>query len=87
MVAAPVFSATTGMGISILIPTLIVVVIGGLGQIKGAVIAAIALGVLNSFIEYNTTASVAKVAVFVIIVIFLQIRPQGLFTVQSRSLV
>jgi len=70
-----------------LIDAFLVVVIGGLGQIKGAVIAAIALGILNSFIEYNTTASVAKVAVFVIIVIFLQIRPQGLFTVQSRSLV
>jgi urea transport system permease protein len=42
---------------------------------------------LNSFIEYNTTASLAKVVVFVIIVIFLQVRPQGLFTVRTRSLV
>ena len=45
------------------------------------------MGILNSFIEYSTTASIAKVIVFVLIVIFLQIRPQGLFTVQSRSLV
>ncbi|MBD0859683.1 urea ABC transporter permease subunit UrtB [Gordonia sp. zg691] len=80
-------STSSNTGMSYLIDAFLVVVIGGLGQIKGAVIAAIALGVLNSFIEYNTTASVAKVAVFVIIVIFLQIRPQGLFTVQSRSLV
>ena len=64
-----------------------VVVVGGLGQIKGTVIAAFALGILNSFIEYSTTASLAKVIVFVIIVIFLQVRPQGLFTVRTRSLV
>ena len=62
------------------------IVVGGLGQIKGTVIAAFALGFLNSFIEYNTTASLAKVIVFVIIVIFLQVRPQGLFTVRTRSL-
>lgn len=80
-------STSSNTGMTYLIDAFLVVVIGGLGQIKGAVIAAIALGVLNSFIEYNTTASVAKVAVFVIIVIFLQIRPQGLFTVQSRSFV
>ncbi|AZZ81461.1 MULTISPECIES: urea ABC transporter permease subunit UrtB [Gordonia] len=80
-------STSSNTGMTYLIDAFLVVVIGGLGQIKGAVIAAVALGILNSFIEYNTTASVAKVAVFVIIVIFLQIRPQGLFTVQSRSLV
>ncbi|MBY4574457.1 urea ABC transporter permease subunit UrtB [Gordonia paraffinivorans] len=80
-------STSSNTGMTYLIDAFLVVVIGGLGQIKGAVIAAIALGILNSFIEYSTTASVAKVAVFVIIVIFLQIRPQGLFTVQTRSLV
>ncbi|MBF6247770.1 urea ABC transporter permease subunit UrtB, partial [Nocardia elegans] len=50
------------------------------------VIAAFALGLLNSYIEYETTASIAKVIVFVIIVIVLQVRPQGLFTVRTRSL-
>ncbi|WP_040790747.1 urea ABC transporter permease subunit UrtB [Nocardia paucivorans] len=80
-------STSSNTGMSYLVDAFLVVVIGGLGQIKGAVIAAVALGLLNSFIEYSTTASVAKVAVFVIIVVFLQIRPQGLFTVRSRSLV
>ncbi len=77
-------SSTTGQ--SYLIDAFLVVVIGGLGQIKGAVIAAFALGILNSYIEYSTTASIAKVVVFVLIVIFLQVRPQGLFTVKTRSL-
>ena len=80
-------STSSNTGMTYLIDAFLVVVIGGLGQIKGAVIAAVALGLLNSFIEYNTTASVAKVALFVIILFFLQILPQVLFTVQSRSLV
>nr|WP_208410962.1 urea ABC transporter permease subunit UrtB [Mycolicibacterium fluoranthenivorans] len=78
-------SPTTGQ--SYLIDAFLVVVVGGLGQIKGTVIAAFSLGLLNSFIEYSTTASLAKVIVFVVIVIFLQARPQGLFTVRTRSLV
>jgi urea transport system permease protein len=80
-------STSPTIGQSYLIDAFLVVVVGGLGQIKGTVIAAFALGFLNSFIEYNTTASLAKVIVFVIIVIFLQARPQGLFTVRTRSLV
>jgi urea transport system permease protein len=78
-------SPTTGQ--SYLIDAFLVVVVGGLGHIKGTVIAALGLGFFNSFIEYNTTASLAKVIVFVIIVFFLQVRPQGLFTVRTRSLV
>lgn len=80
-------STSSNTGMAYLVDAFLVVVLGGLGQIRGAVIAAFALGLLNSFIEYSTTASVAKVIVFVIIVVALQIRPQGLFTVRTRSLV
>ncbi len=80
-------STSPTIGQSYLIDAFLVVVVGGLGQIKGTVIAAFALGFLNSFIEYSTTASLAKVIVFVLIVVFLQARPQGLFTVRTRSLV
>lgn len=80
-------STSPTIGQSYLIDAFLVVVIGGLGRIEGAVIAALALGLLNSFIEYSTTASIAKVIVFVLIVIFLQVRPQGLFAVRTRSLV
>ncbi|CAN5510825.1 urea ABC transporter permease subunit UrtB [soil metagenome] len=80
-------STSPTIGQSYLIDAFLVVVVGGLGQIKGTVIAAFGIGFLNSFIEYNTTASLAKVILFVLIVIFLQVRPQGLFTVRTRSLV
>ncbi|MEV3960917.1 urea ABC transporter permease subunit UrtB [Nocardia sp. NPDC050193] len=80
-------STSSNTGTTYLVDAFLVVVTGGLGHIRGAVLAAVALGLLNSFIEYSTTASVAKVIVFVIIVVFLQVRPQGLFTIRSRSLV
>lgn len=80
-------STSPTIGQAYLIDAFLVVVIGGLGRLEGAVIAAVALGLLNSFIEYSTTASIAKVIVFVIIVIFLQVRPQGLFAGKTRSLV
>ncbi|MFC9787441.1 urea ABC transporter permease subunit UrtB [Rhodococcus sp. NPDC127528] len=79
-------STSPTIGQSYLIDAFLVVVVGGLGQMKGAVIAAFALGILNSFVEYSTTASIAKVIVFVVIVVFLQVRPQGLFAVKTRSL-
>jgi len=59
------------LGTNYIVDAFLVVVVGGLGQLRGAVIAAIGLGVLNSFVEYGTGASLAKVAVFVAIVAFL----------------
>jgi urea transport system permease protein len=79
-------STSPTIGQSYLIDAFLVVVVGGLGQLRGAVIAAFALGILQSFFEYSTTASVAKVLVFVAIIVFLQVRPQGLFAVKTRSL-
>ncbi|PTR31165.1 urea ABC transporter membrane protein [Rhodococcus sp. OK519] len=80
-------STSPTIGQSYLIDAFLVVVIGGLGRLSGAVVAAFALGILNSFIEYSTTASIAKVIVFGLIVVFLQVRPQGLFVAKTRSLV
>jgi len=74
------------LGTNYIIDAFLVVVVGGLGQLRGAVIAAFALGLLNSFIEYETEASLAKVIVFVCIVLFLQFRPQGIFAQQQRGL-
>ncbi|MFB9072580.1 urea ABC transporter permease subunit UrtB [Citricoccus parietis] len=74
------------IGTSYIVDAFLVVVAGGIGKIKGAVIAAFTLGVLQAVIEYSTTASLAKFFVLVIVVAFLQARPQGLFTVKTRSL-
>jgi urea transport system permease protein len=74
------------LGTSYIVDAFLVVVAGGIGQIKGTVIAAAALGLMQAFFEFSTTASVAKVLVFVAIVAFLQLRPQGLVSVRTRSL-
>jgi urea transport system permease protein len=74
------------LGTNYIIDAFLVVVVGGLGQLRGAVIAAFALGVVHSFVEYQTEASLAKVIVFVCIVMFLQFRPQGIFAQQQRGL-
>lgn len=74
------------MGTNIIIDAFLVVVVGGIGQLKGSVIVAFALGMLQSVMEYSTTVSIAKVVVLVAIVAFLQWRPQGLFTLRTRSL-
>ncbi|SHL42941.1 urea ABC transporter membrane protein [Pseudonocardia thermophila] len=79
-------SISSNLGTSYVIDAFLVVVIGGIGQIKGAVIAAFVLGVVQSWVEYSTTASIGKVIVFALIVAFLQLRPQGIYVVRSRSL-
>lgn len=74
------------LGTAYIIDAFLVVVVGGLGELRGAIIAAFSLGIINSFVEYSTEASFAKVVVFVTIVAFLQVRPQGLFVQKSRAL-
>ncbi|GLW08618.1 branched-chain amino acid ABC transporter permease [Microtetraspora sp. NBRC 13810] len=74
------------LGTYYIVDAFLVVVAGGLGQLRGAVIAAAALGLLNSYAEFWSDASLAKVIVFGVIVAFLQFRPQGLFVVRSRAL-
>lgn len=74
------------LGAGYLVRAFLVVVVGGLGQLRGAVLAAIGLGVFQAFGEYWTNASVAQVLMFLAIVAFLQLRPQGLFVLRTRAL-
>lgn len=74
------------LGTNYIVDAFLVVVVGGLGQLKGAVIAAFCLGILDASVEYWTHASFAKVVVFVAIVAFLQARPRGIVALRTRSL-
>ena len=85
-VAASLIGGTNSqMGTQYIIPAFLVVVAGGIGQIKGTVIAAWAVGIALSFFADWTTGSMAQVLAFVLVVVFLQFRPQGLFTVRPRG--
>lgn len=79
-------SVGPALGTYYIIDAFLVVIVGGLGQLRGAVIAAFSLGIINSLSEYWTQASLAKVIVFVCIIVFLQFRPQGIFATESRGL-
>jgi len=67
-----------------IVDSFMVVVLGGVGQLAGTVYAALGLGVLNKLLEGYAGAVLAKIAVLVIIIVFIQKRPQGLFAVKGR---
>ncbi|TDO92581.1 urea ABC transporter permease subunit UrtB [Enemella evansiae] len=74
------------LGQNYIVDAFLVVVVGGLGRLKGAVAAALGLGIIQAFVELSLGASLAEVAVLLLIVAFLQFRPQGLVQVRTRSL-
>lgn len=75
------------IGTTYIIDAFLVVIVGGLGKLRGAVIAAFTLGVLNSYSEYATSASIGRAFVFALVVVFLQFRPNGLVSFRTRGLV
>jgi len=79
-------SISYNFGTSFIVQAFLVVVAGGVGQLKGAVIASFVLGLCQSAIELPTSSSIAEMSVFLIVVVFLQFRPQGLVAVRSRNL-
>jgi urea transport system permease protein len=73
------------LGQGYIVDAFMVVVLGGVGQLAGTVYAALGLGILNKILEGWTGAVLAKIAVLVIIIIFIQKRPQGIFAMKGRS--
>ncbi len=73
------------LGQGYIVDAFMVVVLGGVGQLAGTVYAAMGLGVLNKFLEGWTGAVLAKIAVLVFIIIFIQKRPQGIFAMKGRE--
>ena len=73
------------LGQSYIVDSFMVVVLGGVGQLAGTVYAALGLGIANKFLEAWQGAVLAKIAVLVFIIIFIQKRPQGLFALKGRQ--
>lgn len=73
------------LGQSYIIDSFMAVVLGGVGQLAGTVIGAFGLGIINKLIEPFYGAVLAKIFVLVLIVLFIQKRPQGLFALKGRS--
>ena len=73
------------LGQGYIVDAFMVVVLGGVGQLAGTVYAAMGLGILNKFLEGWTGAVLAKIAVLLFIIVFIQKRPQGIFAMKGRS--
>lgn len=78
MIAAPMSSVYPGMGGSVLIICFVVVVIGGIGSIKGALVAALLVGVVDTFGKV-LVPGLAGLSVYVLMAVMLLWKPQGLF--------
>jgi urea transport system permease protein len=73
------------LGQSYIVDSFMVVVLGGVGQLSGTIIAAIGLGEVNKFLEPYAGAVLGKIFVLVFIILFIQRRPQGLFALKGRT--
>jgi branched-chain amino acid transport system permease protein len=81
-VAAPVLSVTPSMGTQLLIPVLIVVVIGGLGSLKGAIAGSLLVGFIQTF-GAVLAPQLASIAIYALLAAVLIFRPAGLFPAKA----
>ena len=74
------------VGQNYIVNSFMAVVLGGVGRLLGTVVGSTAIGGASIFAENYTSATIAKAIVLLLVIVFLQKRPQGLFTIRSRSL-
>ncbi len=73
------------LGQGYIIDSFLVVVLGGVGQLAGSVAAAFGLGIFNKILEPQVGAVLGKIAILVMVILFIQKRPQGLFALKGRA--
>jgi urea transport system permease protein len=72
------------LGQNYIVDSFMVVVTGGVGKLLGTILAAIGIGGLNKIIEPSFGAVFGKVAILVLVILFIQRRPSGLFAAKGR---
>ncbi|MBY0338876.1 MAG: urea ABC transporter permease subunit UrtB [Acetobacteraceae bacterium] len=78
-------NVSPNLGTGYIIDSFMVVVFGGVGSLAGTLIGAMTLGLVNKLLEPHAGAVLAKVAVLVGIMLFIQRRPKGLFALKGRA--
>ncbi|MDQ0313844.1 urea ABC transporter permease subunit UrtB [Amorphus orientalis] len=78
-------NVSPNLGQSYIIDSFLVVVFGGVGNLWGTFVGALSLGVLNKFLEPYAGAVLGKILVLVLIILFIQRRPRGLFPQKGRA--
>ncbi|MCV9938372.1 ABC transporter permease [Boseaceae bacterium BT-24-1] len=79
LMAGPLYSVNVGMGENILIMTLVVIVVGGIGSLKGAFYAAIIIGLIDTLGRLFLPSAIATIAIYIFMAAVLFVRPRGLF--------
>jgi len=79
-------NVSPNLGQSYIIDSFLVVVFGGVGNVWGTLVGAMSLGVANKLLEPYAGAVLGKIALLVIVILFIQKRPRGLFALKGRSI-
>jgi urea transport system permease protein len=78
-------NVSPNLGQGYIIDSFMVVVFGGVGNLWGTLVGAMTLGILNKFLEPYAGAVLAKIAVLIVVILFIQKRPRGLFALKGRA--
>lgn len=78
-------NVSPNLGQGYIIDSFMVVVFGGVGNLWGTLVGALTLGIANKFLEPVAGAVLAKIAILVLIILFIQKRPRGLFALKGRA--
>src|SRR6201990_2738177 len=78
-------NVSPNLGQGYIIDSFMVVVFGGVGNLWGTLVAALTLGIANKFLEPIAGAVLAKIAILVLLILFIQKRPRGLFALKGRA--
>ncbi|RUT35089.1 urea ABC transporter permease subunit UrtB [Arsenicitalea aurantiaca] len=78
-------NVSPNLGQGYIIDSFMVVVFGGVGNLWGTLVGAMTLGIANKFLEPYAGAVLAKILILVLIILFIQRRPRGLFALKGRA--
>jgi urea transport system permease protein len=78
-------NVSPNLGQGYIIDSFMVVVFGGVGNLWGTLVGALTLGIANKFLEPFAGAVLGKIAILVLIILFIQKRPRGLFALKGRA--
>ena len=78
-------NVSPNLGQGYIIDSFMVVVFGGVGNLWGTLVGALTLGIANKFLEPYAGAVLGKILILVLIILFIQRRPRGLFALKGRA--
>ncbi|MGB0571319.1 MAG: urea ABC transporter permease subunit UrtB [Alphaproteobacteria bacterium] len=78
-------NVSPNLGQNFIVDSFMIVVFGGVGSLWGTIVGAFSLGIVNKFLEPVSGAILGKVVVLVIVILFIQKRPRGLFALKGRA--